>query len=92
MVAFLRTEGLSFEQIGVFVAALCVPWFLNYWQGMVAKRFAYAAVLYLDAALVVLPLAVILFLQNRGEAPAERILAAPRIAGRKSRIPPAPTD
>ena len=43
--------------------------FANFWQGQVAERFDYAAVLYLDAALVLIPLCVIPFLRSREEAP-----------------------
>ncbi len=37
----------------------------NFWQGKVAQDMGYAAVLYLDALIVVLPLMVIPFLRNR---------------------------
>ncbi len=40
----------------------------NLWQGMVAERIGYAVALYVDAALILLPLAVLPFLANR-EAP-----------------------
>jgi PAT family beta-lactamase induction signal transducer AmpG len=49
----------------------------NYWQGVVADRYDYAVVLYIDALLVLLPLAMIPFLRSReeelgvGETPAE---------------------
>jgi MFS transporter, PAT family, beta-lactamase induction signal transducer AmpG len=39
----------------------------NYWQGIVAERMGYAAVLYLDALLGVLMIAVIPFLRTREE-------------------------
>lgn len=39
----------------------------NYWQGIVAERFDYAAVLYLDSLLVLVPLLLIPFLRNRKE-------------------------
>ncbi|HJO12590.1 MAG TPA: hypothetical protein QGI39_11205, partial [Gammaproteobacteria bacterium] len=39
----------------------------NYWQGRVAEAIDYAAVLYLDSLLVVLPLLLIPFLKNREE-------------------------
>jgi MFS family permease len=42
----------------------------NFWQGIVADRFDYSAALYLDALLVLVPLAVIPFLRNREEEPA----------------------
>jgi len=37
----------------------------NYWQGIAADRFGYAMVLYLDAAIMLVPLAIIPFLRNR---------------------------
>jgi predicted MFS family arabinose efflux permease len=39
----------------------------NYWQGVVAERYDYAVVLYIDALLVLLPLAMIPFLRSREE-------------------------
>jgi predicted MFS family arabinose efflux permease len=39
----------------------------NYWQGIVAERMGYAAVLYLDALLAVLIIMVIPFLRSREE-------------------------
>jgi len=42
----------------------------NFWQGIVADRFDYSVVLYLDALLVLAPLAVIPFLRNREPEPA----------------------
>jgi len=39
----------------------------NYWQGMVAERVGYAAVLYIDALLILLSLIVIPFLRTREE-------------------------
>lgn len=50
--------------------------YTNFWQGQVAERFDYAAVLYLDAALVLLPLCLIPFLRSReesGAAPPVRV-------------------
>lgn len=40
----------------------------NYWQGMVAERMDYSAVLYLDAAIVTLALCVLPFLKDREAA------------------------
>ena len=37
----------------------------NFWQGMVAERFDYSTALYIDSALVILPLCVIPFLEDR---------------------------
>ncbi len=39
----------------------------NYWQGMVAQRFDYAAVLFLDSLIVLITLCLVPFLQNREE-------------------------
>ncbi len=41
--------------------------FTNFWQGQVAERFDYAVVLYVDAALVLIPLCVIPLLRTREE-------------------------
>jgi PAT family beta-lactamase induction signal transducer AmpG len=41
----------------------------NYWQGIIAERFDYALVLYLDAAFVIVSLLIIPFLRNREEQP-----------------------
>ena len=41
--------------------------FTNFWQGQVAERFDYAAVLCIDAALVLIPLCVIPLLRTREE-------------------------
>jgi PAT family beta-lactamase induction signal transducer AmpG len=40
----------------------------NYWQGIVAERFDYAAVFYLDSLFVIIPLLIIPFLRNREES------------------------
>ena len=48
--------------------------YTNYWQGIAADRFGYATVLYLDAALMLVPLAIIPFLRNR-EPHLEPVLA-----------------
>jgi PAT family beta-lactamase induction signal transducer AmpG len=42
----------------------------NFWQGMVAERYGYAAVLFLDALVMLLPLALVPFLRNRDPEPA----------------------
>ena len=42
--------------------------YTNFWQGQVAERVDYAAVLYLDAAIVLLPLCLIPFLRSREES------------------------
>jgi PAT family beta-lactamase induction signal transducer AmpG len=41
----------------------------NFWQGIVADRFGYSVTLYLDALIVLAPLAVIPFLRNREQEP-----------------------
>ena len=48
--------------------------FANFWQGQVAERYDYATVLYIDAALVLIPLCVIPFLRSREES-------APTVSG-----------
>ncbi len=42
--------------------------YTNFWQGQVAERFDYATVLYIDAAVILIPLCVIPFLRSREEA------------------------
>jgi hypothetical protein len=37
----------------------------NFWQGRVAERIDYSAALYIDALLVILPLAIVPFLKPR---------------------------
>ena len=39
--------------------------YTNFWQGQVAEAVDYAMVLYMDAAIVLLPLCLIPFLRNR---------------------------
>jgi PAT family beta-lactamase induction signal transducer AmpG len=41
--------------------------YTNYWQGIIAERFDYATVLYLDALLIIPPLLLIPFLRSREE-------------------------
>ncbi len=41
--------------------------YTNYWQGIVAERVDYAMVLYLDAALLFIPLLILPFLKSREE-------------------------
>ena len=41
--------------------------YTNFWQGRVAEQFGYAPVLYIDAALIVLGLAVLPFIRSREE-------------------------
>jgi MFS transporter, PAT family, beta-lactamase induction signal transducer AmpG len=55
--------------------------FANYWQGIVAERMGYAAVLYLDALFAVLIIMVIPFLRSREEGQRERLRALePQVA------------
>jgi PAT family beta-lactamase induction signal transducer AmpG len=42
----------------------------NFWHGIVADRFDYSVVLYIDALVVLAPLAVLPFLRNREQEPA----------------------
>jgi PAT family beta-lactamase induction signal transducer AmpG len=51
----------------------------NFWQGIVAERIGYSAALYLDAALILAPLAVLPFLRNR-ESPADTATLEPALA------------
>jgi PAT family beta-lactamase induction signal transducer AmpG len=44
--------------------------YTNYWQGSVAEQFGYATVLYADAAIMLIPLAIIPFLRYREPLPA----------------------
>jgi predicted MFS family arabinose efflux permease len=44
----------------------------NYWQGMIAERMGYAQVLYMDALIALLVIALIPFLRARDE-PAEPV-------------------
>lgn len=41
--------------------------FANYWQGIVAERFDYAMVFYLESLIVIVPLVLLPFLRNREE-------------------------
>jgi len=41
--------------------------YTNYWQGIVAERVDYAMVLYLDAALLLVPMLILPFLKSREE-------------------------
>ncbi len=50
--------------------------YTNYWQGVVAERIDYAAVLYVDALVLIAPLLLIPFLRNREE----QDTAAPGVA------------
>jgi PAT family beta-lactamase induction signal transducer AmpG len=47
----------------------------NYWQGVVAERFDYAMVLYVDALLAFVALSLIPFLRSREAAPAQAAVA-----------------
>ena len=39
----------------------------NYWQGIVAERMDYAVVLYIDSAILLIPLMILPFLKSRQE-------------------------
>ena len=41
--------------------------YTNYWQGVVAERIDYATVLYVDAAIMILPLMILPFIRTREE-------------------------
>lgn len=61
--AVAATQFTTFMALGNVVIS-----YSNYWQGLMAERFDYPVVLYLDAALVALPLLLIPFLQERKPA------------------------
>jgi PAT family beta-lactamase induction signal transducer AmpG len=62
----LTSPAVAATQFTAYMAIsnLCVS-ITNYWQGKVAGQFDYAAALYLDAAITVLPLALLPFIRNR---------------------------
>lgn len=60
--AVAATQFTAFMAMGNLVIS-----YTNYWQGVVAERFGYAPVLYIDAALIVLGLAVLPFIRSREE-------------------------
>lgn len=60
--AVAATQFTAFMAMGNMVIS-----YSNYWQGIVAERFGYAPVLYIDAALIVLGLAVLPFIRSREE-------------------------
>ena len=62
--AFIIKTG--FQGIKLFISNLAIS-MGNYWQGIVAERFDYAAVFYLDSLFVLIPLLIIPFLRNREE-------------------------
>lgn len=62
--AVAATQFTAFMALGNLAIS-----YTNYWQGQVAERFDYATVLYIDAALIVIPLAVLPFLQGRKPKP-----------------------
>ena len=60
--AVAATQFTAFMAMGNVVIS-----YTNYWQGIIAERFDYALVLYIDALLIVLPLLLIPFLRSREE-------------------------
>ncbi|NIV17418.1 MAG: MFS transporter [Woeseiaceae bacterium] len=60
--AVAATQFTAFMAMGNVVIS-----YTNYWQGIVAERFGYAPVLYIDAVLIVLGLAVLPFIRSREE-------------------------
>lgn len=58
--AVAATQFTAFMAMGNLAASIA-----NYWQGIVADRFGYSLALYIDAALVVIPLALIPLLRTR---------------------------
>jgi PAT family beta-lactamase induction signal transducer AmpG len=62
----LTSPAVAATQFTAYMAIsnLCVS-ITNYWQGAVAERFDYTTALYIDAALIVLSLAILPFIKNR---------------------------
>jgi PAT family beta-lactamase induction signal transducer AmpG len=67
--AIAATQFTAFMAMGNLAIS-----YTNYWQGIVAGRFGYAAVLYLDALIVIVPLVIMPFLRNREP---ERVVGQP---------------
>ena len=66
----MTNPAIAATQFTAFMAmANLTTAFANFWQGTVAERFDYSMVLFLDAAIVLVPLAVIPFLRNREQEP-----------------------
>jgi PAT family beta-lactamase induction signal transducer AmpG len=61
--AVAATQFTAFMAMGNLVIT-----YTNTWQGMVAERFDYSLVLYIDAFLVLVPLMIIPYLRSREEA------------------------
>ena len=61
--AVAATQFTAFMAMGNVVVT-----YTNAWQGIVAERFDYSLVLYVDAFLIILPLLVIPYLKSREEA------------------------
>ena len=60
--AVAATQFTTFMAMGNLVIS-----YTNYWQGIIAERFDYATVLYIDALLIIPPLMLIPFLRSREE-------------------------
>lgn len=60
--AVAATQFTTFMAMGNVVIS-----YTNYWQGVLAERFDYALVLYIDALLIIPPLLLIPFLRTREE-------------------------
>jgi PAT family beta-lactamase induction signal transducer AmpG len=71
--AVAATQFTAFMAMSNLIISLC-----NYWTGMVAERFDYSLVLFIDSLLVIFPLTVIPFLRKREDPPelSEPALAA----------------
>ena len=54
--------------------------YTNYWQGIVAEKFDYAVVLYVDSIILLIPLAILPFLKTRKEEGLD-LVANPSSAG-----------
>jgi len=64
----LTNPAVAATQFTAFMAMsnLAVS-YTNYWQGVVAERIDYAMVLYVDAALMIVPLMILPFIRSREE-------------------------
>ena len=66
--AFEQSPAVAATQFTAFMAlGNVVISYTNYWQGILAERFDYAMVLYIDALLIIPPLLLIPFLRTREE-------------------------
>jgi PAT family beta-lactamase induction signal transducer AmpG len=73
--AVAATQFTAFMAMGNLAISIA-----NYWQGVVAERFDYSLALYLDAALILLPVLLLPFVQSREtEIPVREAAEAPAL-------------